>query len=299
MRKSLALLALALITTLPLMPLGAQNGPSLQEQLEAQYPYSSVISIGGCKASNPETALVTNRAGIVAVPASSFAPKCDSRYEGNGRIKPPGEVCTGNVTSKMGGWLSKVKPTVPNGGNVPKHELISLDQGATVYPLKIEVIKEGVKFTLGYCQQLQDGSSSYYKGEVLFPFSADVLNTAHVSQIEDKIAEIVSPPSNDQQSADAGGQNGGQQQEAAPQQTAPQQPPTQQFAQQQQPARPQQALPQQDAPSVEVGQTVDQVTAALGQPQAKIKAGKDKQIYVFRDLHLKVTFSGGKVVAVE
>jgi hypothetical protein len=34
-------------------------------------------------------------------------------------------------------------------------------------------------------------------------------------------------------------------------------------------------------------------------PQAKIKAGKDKQIYVFRDLHLKITFSGGKVVAVE
>lgn len=292
MRKSLALLVLALITTLPLMPLSAQNGPSLQEQLEAQYPYSSVISIGGCKASNPETALVTNRAGIVAVPASSFAPKCDSRYEGNGRIKPPGEVCTGNVTSKMGGWLSKVKPSVPNGGSVPKHELISLDQGATVYPLKIEVIKEGVKFTLGYCQQAQDGSSSFYKGEVLFPLSPDLLNTAHVSQIEDKIAEIVSPPSNDQQSADGGGQNGGAQgpaqQQAAPQQVA-----------QQQPVRQQAALPQADAPSVEVGQTVEQVTAALGPPQAKIKAGKDKQIYVFRDLHLKVTFSGGKVVAVE
>jgi hypothetical protein len=41
-----------------------------------------------------------------------------------------------------------------------------------------------------------------------------------------------------------------------------------------------------------VGQTIDEVTAALGQPKSVVDLGA-KKIYVYRDM--KVTFKGGKV----
>ena len=48
--------------------------------------------------------------------------------------------------------------------------------------------------------------------------------------------------------------------------------------------------------TIEVGQTVDQVVAILGQPQKIVKLAA-KQIYIFKDL--KVTFDKGKVSDVQ
>jgi hypothetical protein len=42
-----------------------------------------------------------------------------------------------------------------------------------------------------------------------------------------------------------------------------------------------------------VGQTVEQVTAALGQPQTILDLGEKKKVYVYPDL--KITFVDGKV----
>ena len=52
------------------------------------------------------------------------------------------------------------------------------------------------------------------------------------------------------------------------------------------------------APPVEIalGQTVDQVTGALGQPKNVVDLGA-KKIYVFKDM--KVTFKDGKVSDVQ
>jgi hypothetical protein len=47
---------------------------------------------------------------------------------------------------------------------------------------------------------------------------------------------------------------------------------------------------------VKEGQTIDEVVAALGQPQEKLKAGS-KEIYIYKDI--KITFSDGKVFGVE
>ena len=52
----------------------------------------------------------------------------------------------------------------------------------------------------------------------------------------------------------------------------------------------------QPTQTIEIGQTVDQVVAALGQPQKIAKVGT-KQIYFYKDL--KVTFNNGKVSDVE
>ena len=52
----------------------------------------------------------------------------------------------------------------------------------------------------------------------------------------------------------------------------------------------------QPTQTIEIGQTVDQVVAALGQPQKIAKVGT-KQIYFYKDL--KVTFNDGKVSDVD
>jgi len=58
------------------------------------------------------------------------------------------------------------------------------------------------------------------------------------------------------------------------------------------------AAPPPAAPtvSVELGQTIDQVTAALGQPKSVVNLGA-KKIYVFKEM--KVTFKDGKVSDVQ
>jgi hypothetical protein len=48
--------------------------------------------------------------------------------------------------------------------------------------------------------------------------------------------------------------------------------------------------------SIQLGQTIDQVVAILGQPEKTVNLGS-KQIYVYKDL--KVTFVGGKVSDVQ
>ena len=64
------------------------------------------------------------------------------------------------------------------------------------------------------------------------------------------------------------------------------------------PLRPQAppAAPAGPPPSIEVGQTIDQVTASLGQPQKVVNLGT-KKIYVYKDS--KITFKDGKVSDVQ
>jgi len=66
-------------------------------------------------------------------------------------------------------------------------------------------------------------------------------------------------------------------------------------------AQGQQQAPQQEAPSqppatIQLGQSVDEVQAALGTPTKIVNLGP-KQIYVYKDL--KVTFIRGKMVDVQ
>jgi hypothetical protein len=94
------------------------------------------------------------------------------------------------------------------------------------------------------------------------------------------------------QGGDQGGDQGGQPAQAAAQSPAP--PPA--------PAAPMAAIapppPPSDAPppTIALGQTKAQVTAAFGQPLREAKLGA-KEIYYYKDM--KVTFTGGKVSNVD
>jgi len=52
------------------------------------------------------------------------------------------------------------------------------------------------------------------------------------------------------------------------------------------------------APTISMGQTKSQVTAAFGEPQRKAAAGP-KEIFFYTDMKMKVTFTNGKVSSIE
>ena len=105
--------------------------------------------------------------------------------------------------------------------------------------------------------------------------------------IEDRSAEVLKVDADDAKSDDSGNQQqaagGDANQQPAAAADAPAAAP---------PAAAAPAAPAAPPATVEIGQTTDQVTAILGQPEKIINLGA-KQIYVYKDL--KVTFVKGKV----
>jgi hypothetical protein len=144
-----------------------------------------------------------------------------------------------------------------------------LTVGEKVYVAKIDVHSKNDKIMLtivecDVCNGVQQPSS--FKSAVVFQFPKDYLNKADVSQVKDVISLVLAP--------DAAGQ---QDQPQTQQQQSPEQ-------------------PAQTPPTIQMGQTIDQVKAVLGQPEKIVDLGQ-KQIYVYKDL--KITFVNGKVSDVQ
>lgn len=150
--------------------------------------------------------------------------------------------------------------------------------GDKVYPTKIEVNREKAKisFTVVACDSCNgvDPPTSM-KGQVVFQFPKGYLEKADAGAIENTIGQVFTI-SNDTQ-AQAQNDQSQQQQE---QQSAPQE----------------QAQAQAEPQTIQLGQSIDQVQAALGKPEKVVNLGP-KQIYVYKDL--KVTFMNGKVSDVQ
>ena len=136
------------------------------------------------------------------------------------------------------------------------------------------------------------GNQVRYYGEISFPFPKGT-----VPQPDDFVKTVsglmtVAPP-DDKNGGGQGGDQGGQPAQAAAQTPAP--PPAA-------PAAPMAAIPPPpppaDAPppTIALGQTKTQVTAAFGQPLREAKLGA-KEIYYYKDM--KVTFTNGKVSNVD
>jgi hypothetical protein len=118
------------------------------------------------------------------------------------------------------------------------------------------------------------GQTSAYKAAVSFQFAKGSLANASVPDIEDTIAKVFTI---DTSTAEAQ--------------------PAQPAAQPEQPAAAQQPAAQPPAPAqIQLGQTIDEVVAALGQPEKIVDLGT-KKIYVYKDL--KITFTNGKVSDVQ
>ncbi len=153
-----------------------------------------------------------------------------------------------------------------------------LPSGEKVYVTKIDVNPKKDKVTLRIieCDSCNGAAQpSTYKADVIFEFPKGSLANPNVTDIEDSIAKVFTIDDS-----------------AAPTQ-APQTgtPPDQSPGDQQVPG-PGPAPPAQ----IHLGQSIDDVVAALGQPEKIVDLGA-KKLYVYKDL--KITFVNGKVSDVQ
>ena len=246
----------------------AQGAPvSLQEQLAAQYKLVKMGSdSGGPSVITAGTLLAVQKGGILGV-AYSESNVLATKYEG-GTVHTPNSVLTKGI------GLGK--------GRFGKTQTTHLFQvGDKVYPSKIEVNpnKDIVSVAIVACDTCnKTDPPTYNKAQVVFQFPRGSLAKASAGDVEDTIGQLLSI------SEDAQPDQGGQAAQPAGQ--------DQQGAQQ----AAQQAEPQAEPQTIEKGQTIDQVQAALGKPEKIVNLGA-KKLYIYKDL--KVTFVNGKVEDVQ
>jgi hypothetical protein len=244
----------------------AQNAapPSLKEQLEAQYTLSKVHSDGTVEAG---TVLIVQQVGIKGGPQSDLA-MAPAVYK-DGVLHPPSKG------SAFGASL--LQAMNQPGSDTSGKDFRPFPVGDKVYVSKLDVNTKKDKITFvtvecGACNGVDQASA--YKAAVSFQFAKGYLATASVPDVEDTIAKVFA--------IDTG---------------AAQAQPAQPGVQPEQPAAAQQAPAQAPAPAqIQLGQTIDQVVAVLGQPEKIVDLGS-KKIYVYKDL--KVTFVNGKVSDVQ
>ena len=288
----LSVLAAAFIPGV-LMAGQAAAPPSLQEQLQAQYKFVKMGSdSNGATVLEEGTVLAIQKGGILGVPWSAMKP-CPAKYE-NTTLTPPGTMCTQGRGQGVKRGLGMLKSHIPGGSAVSDDKTNSdthyFKKGDKVYPSSLTVdLKNGkIDFGVVACDTCnKTDPPTYYKSEVDFHFPAGYLEKADVTKVEDTLAEVFAI---DNSSSGADSQQGGDQQAGGQQ--------DQSGAQQgQQAGQPQGQAPAAAAPpQIQLGQSIDDVVAALGQPEKIVDLGA-KKIYVYKDL--KVTFVNGKVSDVQ
>ena len=267
--------------------------PSLQEQLQAQYKFVKMGSdSNGATVIEEGTVLAIQKGGILGVPWSAMK-ACPAKYE-NTTLTPPGTMCTQGRGQGVKHGLSMLKGHIPGGSAVPDSKTNSdthyFKKGEKVYPSTLTVDLKNEKIDIGVvaCDTCnKTDPPTYFKSEVDFHFPAGYLEKADVSKVEDTIAEVFSI--DDSSSGADNQQSGGQQDQQSAQQGQP-------AGQQDQQAGGPQAQAPAAPPQIQLGQTTDEVVAALGQPEKTVDLGA-KKIYVYKDL--KVTFVNGKVSDVQ
>lgn len=219
---------------------------------------------GGLSVVQPGTVLTILQGGLLGVPPQKLV-SCSATFQ-DGQMKAPGGFCAGFA----------------------RRYSRFFQVGEKVYPWKIDVNakKEEISFKVVACDSCNGTDPpTFYKSEVTFRFPQGFLETAQAGAVEQTIRQVFTLDDSDAQQAQA---------QPATVAAAPAMQPVQQAA----PAAIAPPPPPTDQPpaTIALGQTMDQVAAALGQPQRIANVGA-KQIYFFKDL--KVTFTNGKVSDVE
>jgi hypothetical protein len=251
----------------------AQATVSLEDQLKAQY---TLVKMGedtsGAAVVEQGTILVVKKGGILGVPYSDQS-ILSTKYE-NGTVKSPNALVSKGLGSLMG-KMGKTQTTQ------------FFQKDTKVYPAKLAVNLQKDQVVMGIvaCDSCNNTDpKTFFKADVVFQFPKGTLATTSPTQVEDAIAGLLAIDdsannnNNDQGNNQGNGndqQQGGNQQGGGGGGQAQQQAPPQQ---------------------IEKGQTPDQVTAAIGQPDKIVNLGA-KQIYVYKDI--KVTFINGKVSDVQ
>jgi hypothetical protein len=268
-----------------------QGTAAIQKKLESEYQLtkttddkSDIVTAG--------SVLVLHKDKVLMVAATSTANPCMNTYK-DGKITPTKACGVGEKLRRLPGF-----GRVPGGGSAPATR--NFVSGEKFWVTKIDVRANGVVLDFFTDATPSGDQGIRYKAALTIPFGA--LTPTPYEALK-AVAEVITvAPAED--SKDAKDAKGG---DKAAAQGGPQAAPASQ------PADPAPADPASAAPApteaapapiapppppppdpaeIAEGQTVDQVVAALGQPQKKAKVGT-KEIYYYKDL--KVTFVNGKV----
>ncbi len=198
----------------------------------------------------------------------------------------------GRITHNALSGFSPFKSYVPGASKVVGGDTRTFVSGEKIWVTGIAATDKGIAFSL-----FTDAYSDVrYKASLLFPLPKD--GAVSADQVEKTVAEVFDiQPSDDAKAKEQPVQQSQQQQPQAPApQPAPVAPAVEAPPAPIAPPPPPPDAPPVQPPTVEIGQTTDQVVAVFGQPQKVIKLAT-KQIYVYKDM--KVTFVKGKVTDVQ
>jgi hypothetical protein len=287
-------LAVAAVLTTSVLDAAQDQAPkgNLVQQLRAAYRLA-VMDTTGIKVTQSGTTLVVKKEGIQANPPNLG-------YYGNDY--EDGQVTASAVSSAADRVKAEVKDKIklPFGRSKvdKKVDSVALAVDDKVYLLKMDIKPASVDLYVQSCGTCDpaaaDPAHHPHLAEVSVHLVKGFLNTSNFSQVQQVIDGILALPD-----ANAGADQSVQAQpskQEAPAAPAPAPapepaPPQPQFA----PIAPPEAPPAEPA---QLGDTTEQVIAKLGKPNNTVNAGT-KEIYIYKDLKVKVTFVKGKVTAVE
>jgi hypothetical protein len=259
-----------LASAVPAAVVYGQSGgaDSLESQLGSKYKVARLgTDSSGLSVTDPGTVLVVKKGGILSVASSNMV--VVPSYVKDGQVKTANNSAMQGV-NKLLKWKNVSDPT-----GAASTDTKFLTVGEKVYVSKIDVNRKDSKVSMAIiecdsCNQVKDASQR--KAQVVFQFPKDYLNGADGGQVSDIITQVLEVEAADAAADQSQGQDAQGQQAAQPEAAA--QPPA----------------------TIQMGQSLEEVQAALGNPTKIVNLGP-KQIYVYKDL--KVTFIRGKVVDVQ
>jgi hypothetical protein len=283
---------LAVLMALPWASYAQEKGAAaIQKKLESEYQLtkttddkSDIVTAGAV--------ILLHKDKVLMVAATTAANPCMNTYR-DGKISPSKACGVGDKLRRLPGFGSHV----PGAGSAPGTR--NFVSGEKFWVTKIEVRdtgkEPGIVFDFFTDATPAGDQGIRYRGALTIPFGAMTPTPEEALKVVEDVITVV--PSDDAKKDDKAqpAQQGGQQDAAAASQPATPAPA----------AAPAEAAPAPIAPpppppadpvEVSVGQTIDQVVGALGQPLRKGTVGT-KAIYYYKDL--KVTFINGKVKDVE
>jgi hypothetical protein len=270
--RTLKAVAVIIAGLLPAGIANAQGGAdSLEGQLAAKYKVAKIgQDSSGISVTDPGTVLVIKKGGILSVTSSNMV--VIPSYVKDGQV----HSANGNAMAGVSKLLKWKNVSDPTGSTTAETKFLTI--GEKVYVSKIEVNRKDSKVSMAIiecdsCNSVQDASQR--KAQVVFQFPKDYLAGADGGQVSDVISQVL---------------------EIQPEEAAQQdQPQDAQGAQGQQQAQ-QAEAPAQPPPTIQLGQTMDEVKGLLGEPTKVVNLGV-KQIYIYKDM--KVVFLRGKVADVQ
>ena len=261
--KSITVLAI-LFSCLGARPCRADQAVGLQKQLETKYSITKttadktdIVTAG--------SVLILEKDRLLMYATTTGAPP-QNTYN-NGKLSA-GAFAAHEKAQSFGTFIGHPPPK-----SVTTRYYVT---GEKFWVTRIDTLADGVVFTL-FTDAVND-VRYYCTLKFVYPHGA----TPAADQVLSMVGEVLKVQQDDSAAAD----NKGDQQQAGAGQDQGQ---PQQAAQQD-------AQPAQPPPTIQMGQTEDEVVGMIGQPEKKIVLGS-KEIFVYKDI--KVTFIGGKVADVQ